>query len=186
MEAYDLYLRGRYFWNQLSPPTTRHAMELYRRAIDLIRTMRSHGQASPWHTRRARSTETHPPLEISPRAREAANHAIRLAPDLAEAHTSLGLVHFWLGWDWSAAEAACRKAVALDSSDGMAHRILGVVLSALMRHHEAQSAMRRARELDPLDATHHALSAQLAFTARDYPQAVEHARQGCALVRTSG
>jgi Flp pilus assembly protein TadD len=63
----------------------------------------------------------------------------------------------------------------------MAHRILGIVLSALMQHHEAQSAMRRARELDPLDATHHALSAQLAFTAHDYPVAVEHARQGCAL-----
>ena len=41
--------------------------------------------------------------------------------------------------------------------------------------------MRRARELDPLDATHHALSAQLAFTARDYPLAVDRARQGCAL-----
>ena len=181
VEAYDLYLRGRYFWNQLSPPTTRRAVELYRRAIDL-----DPDYALAWaglamaYAASPINGDT-PPLQVGPLAREAANHAARIAPDLAETHTSLGLVHFWLGWDWPAAEAACRKAVALDSSDGVAHRILGIVLSALMRHDEAQAAMRRARELDPLDATHHALSAQLAFTARDYPLAVDRARQGCAL-----
>ena len=181
VEVYDLYLRGRYFWNQLSPPTTRRAVELYRRAID-----QDPDYALAWaglamaYAASPINGDT-PPLQVGPLAREAANHAARIAPDLAETHTSLGLVHFWLGWDWPAAEAACRKAVALDSSDGVAHRILGIVLSALMRHDEAQAAMRRARELDPLDATHHALSAQLAFTARDYPLAVDHARQGCAL-----
>ena len=109
--------------------------------------MRSHGPASPWHMRRARSTETHLPCRWSRWRVRRRHHAARIAPDLAETHTSLGLVHFWLGWDWPAAETACRKAVALDSSDGVAHRILGIVLSALMRHDEAQAAMRRAREL---------------------------------------
>jgi tetratricopeptide (TPR) repeat protein len=59
--------------------------------------------------------------------------------------------------------------------------MLGVVLSALMRHDEAQCAMRRARELDPLDATNEALSAQLAFTARDFRAAAEFARRSGAL-----
>ena len=181
VEAYDLYLRGRYAWNQLSPITTRRAVELYTRAIDLDSEFALAWAGLAMAYAASPINGDTPPLEISPQAREAANHAVRLAPDLAETHTSLGLVHFWLGWDWSAAEAACRKAVSLDSSDGMAHRILGIVLSALMRHPEARSAMRRARELDPLDATHHALSAQLAFTARDYPLAVEHAREARSL-----
>ena len=130
-------MRGRYFWNQLSPPTTRRAVELYRRAIDL-----DPDYALAWaglamaYAASPINGDT-PPLQVGPLAREAANHAARIAPDLAETHTSLGLVHFWLGWDWPAAEAACRKAVALDSSDGVAHRILGIVLSALMRHDEA-------------------------------------------------
>jgi tetratricopeptide (TPR) repeat protein len=175
-QAYDLYLRGRHFWNQLSPPTTRRAVELYTRAIDV-----DPEYALAWSglavAYAASPINGDAPLrEIWPRAREAAHRAVQFAPDLAESHTSLGVFNFWLEWDWGVAEAARRKAVALDSSDGMAHRMLGVVLSGLMRHNEAQAAMRRARELDPLDATTYALSAQLAFTARDYPAAAELAR----------
>jgi len=88
---------------------------------------------------------------------------------------------FWLDWDWAGAEAACRSAIALDSSSSLAHRMLGVVLSALGRHEDAFMAMRRARELDPFDSVHHALSAQVAFTARDYMTAVECARQATLL-----
>ena len=116
-----------------------------------------------------------------PRAREAAAHAAVTAPGLAETQTCLGVVKFWLDWDWPAAEAACRRAIALDSSSGLAHRMLGVVLSALGRHEDAFMAMRRARELDPFDFVHHALSAQVALTARDYMTAVECARQATLL-----
>src|SRR6202795_140945 len=59
--------------------------------------------------------------------------------------------------------------------------MLGIVLSALGRHEDAFMAMRRARELDPFDFVHHALSAQVAFTARDYMTAVECAQQATLL-----
>ncbi len=176
-EAYDLYLRGRYFWNQLSPPTTRRALEFYVRAIELDPdyALAWSGLAMAYAAGPINGDAA--PLDVWPHAREAAAHAVGAAPDLAETQTSLGLLKFWLDWDWAAAETACRRAIALDSSCGLAHRMLGVVFSALSRHEDAFRAMRRARELDPFDFTHHALSAQVAFTARDYVTAVEFARQ---------
>lgn len=93
---------------------------------------------------------------------------------------------FWLDWDWSAAETAFRNAITLDPSYGLAHRTLGIVLSGMTQHEAALSAVRRARELDPLDFVHHALSAQVAFIARDYPAAVDSRSGPTSSIRNSG
>ena len=114
---------------------------------------------------------------MAARAREAAEHAVRADPDLAEAQTSLGYVNFMLDWNWPVAEAALRRAIALDPNDVRAHVTLGHVLSQERRQDEAQTVMRRARELEPLNALVHAMSSQVAFQGRDYPGALEHARQ---------
>lgn len=78
---------------------------------------------------------------------------------------------------WPAAETAFRLAIRLDPSNAAAHRTLGHALSQSGRPGEAESAMRRTRELDPLEPFSYALSAQVAFQARDYHAAVEHARR---------
>jgi DNA-binding winged helix-turn-helix (wHTH) protein/tetratricopeptide (TPR) repeat protein len=180
-EAYDLYLRGRYFWKQLSAPTTRRAVECYARAtvLDPEYALAWSGLADAYAASPINGDAS--PLEVWPRARDAAAHAVRAEPNLAEAQTSLGVVNFFLDWDWVAAETAFRKAVALDPSYCFAHRTLGIALSHMKRHEEAQSAVRRSRELEPLYAAHHALSAQVAFNARDYPAAVQFARQAIVL-----
>lgn len=180
-EAYDLYLRGRYFWNQLSPLTTRRALEFYSRATELDPNyaLAWCGLADAYAASPINGDAN--PLEVWPRAREAAARAIGAAPGLAQAHASVGFVKFWLDWDWPAAERAFRRAIALDPSYSLAHRTLGIVLSYLKRHREAEAAARRAREVDPLDFTHQALSAQIAFNARDYPAAVEFARRATVL-----
>jgi tetratricopeptide (TPR) repeat protein len=90
-------------------------------------------------------------------------------------------VKFWFDWDWAAAEAALRGAIALDPRYPLAHRNLGIVLSHSGRHEEARLAARRARELDPLHAAHHALSSQIEFNARDYSAAIQFARQATIL-----
>jgi TolB-like protein/tetratricopeptide (TPR) repeat protein len=181
VEAYDLYLRGRYFWNQLSPLTTRRAIDFYIQAIALDPDYALAWSGLTMAYAGSPINGDAPPLQVWPRAREAAAHAVRTAPNLAETQIALGVLKFWLDWDWTGAEAACRRAVALDASSGLAHRMLGVVLSALARHEDALVAMRRARELDPFDFTHYALSAQVAFTARDYLTAVECSRQASLL-----
>jgi len=103
VEAYDLYLRGRYLWNQATPQTNRAAVEHYSRATDLDPEyslawagMADLFAASPM-------TADVPPLEVWPRAREAAAHAVASGPDIAESQTSRGMVGYWLDWDWSAA-----------------------------------------------------------------------------------
>jgi DNA-binding winged helix-turn-helix (wHTH) protein/Flp pilus assembly protein TadD len=176
-EAHDLYLRGRHFWNQLTPATTKRASEYYARAtaLDPEYALAWSGLADAFSASPINGDA--PPLVAAPRAREAAAHAVNSEPTLAEAQTSLGLVKFWFDWDWASAETAFRKASAIDPSYPFVHRMLGILLAHMGRHDEAKSAIRRARELDPLVAVEHALSAQVAFVAQDYAAAVQFARQ---------
>lgn len=180
-EAYDLYLRGRHLWNQLSPPTTRRAIEYYSRATerDSEYALAWSGLADAYAASPINGDA--PPLDVWRRAGDAAKRAVAGEPDLAEAHASVALVKFWLDWDWAGAETAYRKAIALDPNYAVAHRTLGIVLSCMQRHEEAERAVRRARELDPLHAGNYALSAQVAFHARDYPAAIQLARQATLL-----
>jgi DNA-binding winged helix-turn-helix (wHTH) protein/tetratricopeptide (TPR) repeat protein len=176
-EAYNLYLQGRHFWQQLSPPTTKKAIEYFARATDL-----DPNYALAWsgladcYTAGPVNGDA-PPKMFWPKAQEATARAVSAEPGLAEVQTSLGSLKFWLDWDWPAAEIAYRKAVELDPSYPLGHRMLGVLLSHMCRHEEAQASIRRARELDPLYVMHQSLSSQIAFAARDYPAAVQFARQ---------
>jgi DNA-binding winged helix-turn-helix (wHTH) protein/tetratricopeptide (TPR) repeat protein len=176
-EAYDLYLRGRFFWNQFNPVANRRAVEYFTRATQL-----DPDYALAWSGLNDAFTASPvsgdaPSLVMLTRAREAVSNAVRSDPTLAEVQASLGFFQFWLGWDWTSAEAAQRKAIAADSNYAFAHRILGIVLSHLCRHEEAIVSIRRARELDPLSAMNRALSSQIAFAARDLPAAVHFARE---------
>ena len=176
-QAYDLYLRGRHLWHQLTPATTRDALERYRRA-----TVLDPGYALAWsgiadaYSASPITGDTEP-RKVWPIAREAAAQAVRAQPDLAEAQASHGFLKFWLDWDWPDAERAFRRAIELDPNYALPHRMLGLLYSHLGRPQEALPAMRRARELDPLLAVHHGLSAQVAFAARDYALAAQFARQ---------
>jgi len=181
VEAYDLYLRGRYFWNQLSAATTAKAMEYYGRATerDPEYALAWSGMADAYSASPINADMS--PLQVLPRARDAVAHATTSGADLSEVQTSLGLFKFWLEWDWVAAETAYRKSIVLDPSYSPAHRFLGIVLSHMARHEEAALAIRDARDLDPLNATNHALSAQVAFAARDYSGAVKFAQQAITI-----
>lgn len=176
-EAYDLYLRGLTFMSQRTPATTRLAIEHFERA-----TVADPHYALAWSAL-AMAYSSSPvnsdaeTARVRAPAREAAQHAIRAAPDLAEAQFAHGYVNWMLEWNWPVAESAFRRAVDLDRRYAQAHLTLGHLLSQTNRHNEAAPYMRRARELDPLSPLTHALSSQVAFQARDYPAAVEHARQ---------
>lgn len=180
-EAYDLYLRGRYFWNLLSAVTTRRATEFFGRAtmLDPQYALAWSGLADSYSASPINGDA--PPLTVGPLAREAATRAITAAPDLAESQTSYAFMKFWIDWDWPSAEAAFRRAIELDPSYPLAHRLLGIVLAHKGHLEKAGNSMRRARELDPLLAGHHALSSQIAFMARDYSAALQFAKQSIAI-----
>jgi TolB-like protein/DNA-binding winged helix-turn-helix (wHTH) protein/Flp pilus assembly protein TadD len=176
-EAYDLYLRGRNFANQRTPLTTKKAIEYFQRAtaLDPDYALAWSGLSMAYTASLLNGDAA--ARDVRQPALEAATQAIRADPNLAESQHALGILKWHLDWDWPAAETALRRAVALDPSSAPAHMTLGHVLSQMGRHAEAQPAMRRARELDPLSAMAHAFSSQVAFQARDYPVALDHARQ---------
>jgi TolB-like protein/DNA-binding winged helix-turn-helix (wHTH) protein/Tfp pilus assembly protein PilF len=180
-EAFDLYLRGRYFANQRTSATVARALEFYRQAttIDPNYALAWSGISDALTSRPINSD--FPPLEVRAAAREAAERALRADSQLAEAQTALGRVYFWLDWKWPAAEVAFRRAIDLNERYGRAHVMLGHLLSQTGRHAEAIASLRRARELDPLDAMTHAMSAQVAYQAGDYASALEHGRQATVI-----
>jgi TolB-like protein/DNA-binding winged helix-turn-helix (wHTH) protein/tetratricopeptide (TPR) repeat protein len=180
-EAYDLYLRGRDFANQRTPPTTAMALEYFERAVALDpdyalawSALAMAHAASPMNSDAA-------PGAVWPRARAAAIEAVRIAPDLAEAQFAFGYVTWMFDWDWAAAERAFRQAIDRDPRYAQAHLSLGHLLSQMGRHAEAVPAVGRARELEPLFAMAFAMSSQVSFQAHDQVAALDHARQAIVL-----
>ena len=182
-EAYDAYLQGRYYWNLFTPATTRKAVECYSRAtqLDPNYALAWSGLADAFASSPIHADVR--PRDVWDKARQAAEHAIAAEPELAETQTSWGFVKFWLDWDWAETEAAYRRAIAIDPNYSLVYRLMGIVLAhAGHREEEARQAMERARALDPLQAMHHALSAQVAFLARDFAGALEFARQASVVL----
>jgi TolB-like protein/DNA-binding winged helix-turn-helix (wHTH) protein/Tfp pilus assembly protein PilF len=180
-EAYDLYLRGRYAWRLIGPAGNRQALEFYERAIakDPSYALAWAGIAHVLST--APITAEVEPAAVAPRAGEAIQRALEFGAGLPEVQFALGYYHYFLDWNWPASEAAFRQAVALDLNSAIAHLMLGHVLSQSGDHAESRVMARRARELDPFFAHNFALSATMAFQARDYTAAVEFGRQAVAI-----
>jgi len=176
-DAFDAYLRGRYLEGRRTPATNARAVQEYRRAIALDPNYALAWSSLGFTYAASVVNGDASPLEMGPLARDAAAHAVAADPNLAESQVIVGYVEWLLDWDWTAAEAAFRRAIGADPSNATAHRSLGHALSQAGRQDEAESAMRRTRELEPLEPMSHALSSQVAFQARDYPAAVEHARR---------
>ncbi len=176
-DAYDAYLKGRYFHSRRTPATNALAIQEYERAValDSNYALAWAGLASAYAASTLNGDAR--PLEVWPRAKDAAAAAVRSNPSLGETQLAVGSLNWVLDWDWRAAEAAFRLAIGLDPSNASAHRSLGHALSQSGQHGEAESAMRRTRELEPLEPLTYALSAQVAFQAHQYPAAVDHARR---------
>ena len=174
-EAYDLYLRGRYYYNQMTPATATRALDCFRRATTLDP---AYGLAwagiADTHSSRLFNSDTRT-SEVADQARAAAAQALEHGSNLAEAHTAVGRVQFLFDWNWADAEASLRRAIALDPSSSQSHWMLGHAISQQLRHDEALAAARRARELDPMSALTHTMSSQIAFSARDLEAAIRHA-----------
>jgi TolB-like protein/DNA-binding winged helix-turn-helix (wHTH) protein/Flp pilus assembly protein TadD len=183
-EAYDAYLRGRFFQSRRTPEANRQAVEAYRRAIAL-----DPNYALAWaslaftYASSVLNADARPAV-VRPLAREAAERAIRANPELAEAQFMAGYVNWVLDWDWPGAERRLRRAIALDPGTADFHRVLGHVTSQMGRADDADAEMARALDLDPLDALSHALRSQVAFQRRDFAAAIRHARQAILLDST--
>jgi len=177
VDALDAYFDARSFEKQRTPDANVTAINKYKHAIalDPDYALAWAGLASTYVASTVNSDAE--PHQIAALARHAAEQAIRINPNLSESQKADGSVKWLLDWNWKAAESAFRHAIELDASDGSAFRSLGHALSQLNRPVEADAAMRRARDLERLEPMSWALSAQVAYQARDYPAAAEYGRQ---------
>jgi tetratricopeptide (TPR) repeat protein len=175
-DAYDLYLRGRYYQRQLTPATAARALDCFGRAtaIDPAYALAWAGIADVYSSNLMSSDAR--PSDVSDPARVAAARALNEGRRVPEAHHAAGSVHYIFDWDWEEAERNFREALALDPNRVDSYWMLGEALSQQRRHDEALTATRRARELDPLNALSHSMSSHIAFCARDLSAAVSHAR----------
>ncbi|UCC83369.1 MAG: tetratricopeptide repeat protein, partial [Gemmatimonadota bacterium] len=173
LEAYNLYLQGRYFWNKRTEEGFWNAIEYFEGAIaiDSSYALGYAGLADCYQMLGLYAVVR--PREVVPRAKAAALRALEIDSTLAEAHASLGFIESWHEFDWSEAEAQFERALELDPSYAMAHLWYGVLLTYTGRSDEALTEIRRALELDPLSPIAYL---NLGSTLRDlgrYDEAIE-------------
>lgn len=148
LEAYQLYLRGRYFWNRRTPEWIQKGIECFQEAIrlDPQYALAYSGLADSY----ALTSSGLPSLERKAKSRPAVEQALKLDPELAEAHASLGFIKYKYDWDWLGAEQSLRHAIALNTNYSTAHHWLGECLSLQGKTEEGLASLRYAERLDPL------------------------------------
>jgi TolB-like protein/DNA-binding winged helix-turn-helix (wHTH) protein len=148
-EAYEAYLRGRYFWNRRDVGGFQKAIEYFNQAIKKDPNFAlAYSGLADCDTLLALDT-LGPGLMAA--AKAATLKALELDDGLAEAHTSLAAVRIFLDWDWSGAEFELKRALDLNPNYAPAHHWYGtIVLGPLGRHEEAIAELKRAQDLDPL------------------------------------
>jgi len=150
LEAYNLYLQGRYYWNRRDEEGFRKATNYFDRAlrIDTTFALAYVGLADTYNMLAFYGLLT--PTEAFTKARALARRAIDLDSSLAEAHVALADVLENYDWDWSGAEREYRRAIALNPNYPTAHHWYGFYLMEHGRFDEALHEVRRAEEIDPL------------------------------------
>jgi TolB-like protein/DNA-binding winged helix-turn-helix (wHTH) protein/Tfp pilus assembly protein PilF len=173
LQAYDQYLKGRYFWNQRTPEGFRKSVVCFQNAIDKdpayaaaysgladsYAMMSSYGFVSP--------------RKFMPKARASALKALEIDDSLAEAHTSLAVVAENYDYDWKTAEKEFRRAIELNPSYATAHQWYAESLAFQGRFDEALAESESARQVDPLSLIIATDNAAALYFARQYDRAIE-------------
>ena len=174
--AYDLYLKGRYFWNKRTEEGFHQAADYFQLAIDKDANY-AQAYAGLADTFSLMSTwYMGPQNELMPKARAAALRALELDEGLAEAHASLALIEENYDYDWPGSEKEFRRAIELNPQYATAHQWYAEFLSRQGRFDEAFAESSQAQQLDPLSliiATDHA---SILYYSRQYESAIEQYR----------
>ncbi|MGB7063270.1 MAG: protein kinase [Candidatus Zixiibacteriota bacterium] len=173
LEAYNLYLKGRWFWNRRTEAGLKKAIEYLKQAIgkDPSYVLPYTGLADCYNILGWYGYL--PPKKAFPRAKAAAEKSLEMDDTLAEAHTSLATVREFYDWDWLAAEREYKRAIERNPSYAPAHHRYAEYLSYMGRHEESIAEVKRATELDPLSLIINAVVGEVYYFARQYDQAIE-------------
>ncbi len=175
--AYELYLKGRYFWNKRTAEGLQQAIVYFQQAADrdpnyaaaYAGLAESYGLMSGYNSSAS-------PAEFMPKARAAALHALQLDPQLAEAHTARAVIAQDYDWDWQTAEREYQRAIELDPNNATSHHWYAEYLALQGRFNDAFPEIDRARQLDPLSLIIATDYGAILYFSRQYDRAIEQFR----------
>ena len=171
-EAYQLYLKGRYFLDQWETEKSKRAIEFFEEAIrkdpNYALAYAGLAEAYIWGPRVGLSQE-----ETHRRAKEAATKALSIDPQLGEAHGALAKVILYENWDFAGAERELKKAIELNPSYAEGHHSYSHLLLNLGRFDESLAESNKLLELDPISETSIGHLAYHYLYARQYDQAIQ-------------
>jgi len=173
LEAYNLYLKGRWLWNRMTADGIQAAINHFNQAID-----KDPNYASAY-AGLADSYIVLPfyapfePKKVFPMAREAVQKALELDEELAETHVALANIKMFYDWDWEGSERAFKHAITLNPGNANTHRLYATHLCYRMRFDEALEEMNVAHELDPLSLVNNTILAEVLFSGRRFDDAIQ-------------
>jgi TolB-like protein/Flp pilus assembly protein TadD len=181
-EAYQLYLKGRFYWNKRTGESLRQAVEFYNQAIerDQNYALAYSGLAETYVLYSFYGIAS--PKASMPQAKAAALRAVEIDDSVAEAHSALGNYLLFFEFDRAGGEKELRRAIELNPNYATAHHWLGLnLLTVLKRFDEAISEMKRAEELDPLSPVISADAGLALVYARRYDEAIAQTKRALSL-----
>jgi tetratricopeptide (TPR) repeat protein len=179
VEAYQAYLRGRYFWNRRDEEGLRKSIGYFQQAVDQDPTyaVAYAGLADAYNLLVNYHLAGASADECGRRAREAVTKALELDETLAESHTSLASMKFYGEHDNGAAEREYLRAIELNPNYATAHHWYSEYLAMTNRTAEAMDEIRRAQQLDPLSPIINTTVGERLYFARRYGEAAEQLRR---------
>ena len=177
-EAYEDYLKGRYYWNKRSGEGFAKAIGYFEEATrkDPQYALAYAGLADCYGIIGATIYGNLPASEAAPKAKAAATRALEIDPSLAEAETSLATAKFNYDWDWTGAEEGFKRAIQLDPSYATAYQRYSLYLIALGRFDESFEQIKKARDLEPLSISINASFGWRLYLAREYDRSIAQLR----------
>jgi TolB-like protein/tetratricopeptide (TPR) repeat protein/predicted Ser/Thr protein kinase len=172
-EAYNLYLKGRYFWYRRYEGSLQKGLEYFYQAIKKDSSYAS-AYAGIADSLSILGIFWLPPKEVFPKAKEAALKAIEIDNTLAEAYTSLGFISFAYDWDWIAAERAFKQSLAHDPKYALGYLWYATYLSWMGRFEEATEAINKALELEPFSLVINVNLGHVSYFKKQYDEAIKH------------
>ncbi len=185
-EAYNLYLKGLYFFARPSPEAFEKAMNCFQAAIDkdpnFAQAYSGMGQILAFMG----IYHFAPPAEILPKAKAAIEKALSLDENLAEAHAVAASLAYWIEWDWETADRHFVRALSLNPGDALAHAHRGWLLATMNRHDEAIREVKAAQEIDPLMSVYYAWSAGIHGCAGKFDEALQECAKALEIDPNNG
>jgi len=181
LEAYNLYLQGRYFWNKRTPEGLKKSVDYFEQAIkkDPGYALAYAGLADSYIT--IGDWNLLPSKEVFPKARAAVLKALEMDDELAEAHNALAAIKKYYDWDWPGAEKEHKRAIELNPNYPTAHQWYAEFLFAMARFDEAIAESKRAQELDPLSPIIFYSGGAAFYFSRQYDKAIEQFKKALNL-----